>query len=51
MVSYRSAEQVHGDISSLADIWMEADNYYDVLREWQRSFLLEWQEMPKEADE
>lgn len=35
-------------ISNVRDVWLPADNFYEILRKWHASFLSEWLGAPKE---
>lgn len=35
------------DPRTLEDVWMPADSFYQMLREWQELFLKEWNSVPK----
>ena len=38
------------DLSTLKDIWMAADLFYAVLRQWRDNFLAELASLPKADD-
>jgi hypothetical protein len=50
LIAFKSAEGYRVAPGSLADHWINADNYYDVLREWRDGFLAERQGLPKLHD-
>jgi hypothetical protein len=47
LIGFRRREgQVH-DPSTLRDVWLEADDFYDVLDHWRIAFEAEWSALPK----
>ncbi|EEF57969.1 immunity 42 family protein [Pedosphaera parvula] len=37
-----SGEGYHHDPATLSDVWLEAEEFYDILQNWRNSFLAEW---------
>lgn len=50
LIGFRRCEgQVH-DPSTLRDVWLEADDFYDVLDRWRVAFETEWSALPKVSE-
>ena len=43
-------DEGHPDPETLTDIWLPADHYYKILREWYENFEKEWASAPKVSD-
>ena len=35
------------DPANVRELWLAADDFYDVLRQWQECFIAEWESLPK----
>jgi hypothetical protein len=42
LVAFRNVEDQREVLSTLADVWIDAEEFYSVLREWQDRFEAEW---------
>ena len=49
VIGFRRESYRH-EPSSLRDVWLEADCFYDVLRRWRSGFWDEWKAAPKEPE-
>jgi hypothetical protein len=48
LIAFRSLRNAyHHDPLTLADVWMDSDEFYDVLRNWRGAFFAEWERSPK----
>ena len=48
LIAFRSLRNVyHHDPLTLADVWMDSDEFYEVLRNWRDAFFAEWERLPK----
>lgn len=48
LIGFKSAEQgYHHALFSLADIWLDAEEFYRILEDWRNAFLTEWRLAPK----
>jgi hypothetical protein len=42
LVAFKSAYKCSYDPNTLSDVWLAADDFYDVLRKWSEAFETEW---------
>ena len=48
LIGFRSLDEVyHHDPATLSDVWLEADKFYNVLKNWRDTFEAEWRNTPK----
>ena len=47
LIAFKSGEGYGHDRSTLSDIWLPADDFYDILRRWADGFEAEWASLPK----
>jgi hypothetical protein len=48
LIGYRAiAGDWHHDPATLADVWLDADEYYRILKQWLERFEAEWAAAPK----
>ena len=47
LIAFKSGQDCLYDPPSLAEAWLAADHFYDVLERWHRSFEAEWASLPK----
>ncbi|HSI63045.1 MAG TPA: Imm42 family immunity protein [Candidatus Saccharimonadia bacterium] len=47
LIAFKSGDDYHPIPDSLAECWMDSDDYYRILREWLDGFVAEWQGLPK----
>jgi len=48
LIAFKSSEQgYHHAPDTLADAWLEAEEFYRVLEEWRSAFVAEWKLAPK----
>jgi hypothetical protein len=48
LIAFRSDPETYNHLAgSMADVWLDAAEFYDILREWSRAFELEWRTCPK----
>lgn len=50
LVAFELGADGRYDPSTLADLWIESDQFYEVLRRWTQDFLAEWKSLPKVKD-
>lgn len=48
IIAFKSTEDNLYDPASLRDLWLPADDFYAVLREWRDKFEAQWEVLPKE---
>jgi hypothetical protein len=51
IVGFKSSDGYHHDPDTLMDIWLDANNFYDILDRWRVGFEAEWIAAPKVAEE
>ncbi len=44
-------ENYRHEPSTLRDVWLDADSFYCILRQWRSEFLADWNAAPKEPEE
>ena len=49
VIAFRNADSREAVANSLADVWLNADEFYDLLSEWQSRFESEWRAVLKNA--
>ncbi len=37
------------DPASLREVWLAADSFYEILRQWRERFIAEWESLPKQS--
>jgi hypothetical protein len=47
LIAFKSGNDYLHDASTLSDVWLSADDFYDVLRNWLEAFEAEWTGLPK----
>jgi hypothetical protein len=48
LIAFRAIEEDwHHDPATLANVWLDADEFYHILREWRDAFEAEWAAAPK----
>ena len=50
LIAFKSDGGYHRDANTLSDIWLPADDFYNILREWHDTFEAEWVSAPKSAE-
>jgi hypothetical protein len=50
LVAFKLGEDGRYDPSTLNDIWVANDRFYEVLQRWRDNFLAEWASLPKSDD-
>jgi len=50
LVAFKLGAEGRYDPSTLADLWIESDQFYEVLRRWSQDVLAEWKSLPKVKD-
>ena len=50
LIAFRSDESYLHVPSTLRDVWLPADEFYDVLQRWHGAFEREWNAMPKTSE-
>lgn len=50
LIGFKCGEDYHHDARSLSDMWLEADEFYQVLQNWHDAFEAEWLAAPKSFD-
>jgi hypothetical protein len=50
LVAFTSGENYLHDPPTLRDVWLPAEEFYDVLQRWRKAFLAEWATMRKVVD-
>jgi hypothetical protein len=50
LIAFKSDEGYSHDPNTLSDIWLPADGFYNILREWRDAFEAEWVSAPKSAE-
>jgi hypothetical protein len=51
LVAYKAGEDFHAVKGSVADVWLDADEFYGVLNAWASSFNAVWMEWKREQGE
>ena len=51
LIAFRSGQGGFPDLSTLRDVWMEADLFYETLDRWRAVFETEWANMPKRENQ
>lgn len=51
LIAFKSGQSYLHNPSTLSDMWLEADDFYHVLRHWHDAFAAEWASMPKASDQ
>ena len=49
LIAFKSDDKYSYDPSTLSDVWLAAENYYGVLKQWRDAFESEWISAPKSA--
>lgn len=49
LIAFKSGEDYHPVPESLVDIWMNADEFCQILKDWHDGFIQEWHNRPKTA--
>ena len=49
LIAFKSDGKYSYDPSTLSDVWLAAENYYGVLKQWRDAFESEWISAPKSA--
>jgi hypothetical protein len=47
LIAFKSTKEQLYDPSSLSDVWLTADSFYKVLKQWVEAFDAEWRSLPK----
>jgi hypothetical protein len=50
LIAFKSDRDYRHDPITLSDIWLTAEDFYDVLQRWHGAFAAEWASMPKASD-
>jgi hypothetical protein len=50
VIAFKSTQDYLHDPSTLSDVWLAADDFYNVLQHWHDAFEAEWASMPKASD-
>jgi hypothetical protein len=50
LIAFKSNEGFRHAPGTLSDVWLPADDFYNVLREWHDAFESEWVSAPKSAE-
>jgi hypothetical protein len=51
LIAFKTRPDGRFDPSTLKDLWIESEQFYDVLHRWQADFLAEWESLPKVKDQ
>ena len=51
LIGFKSVESFVPDSDTLRDLWLSADDFYDILRQWLAAFEIEWNAAPKVSDD
>jgi hypothetical protein len=47
LIAFKSCHNYLHDAGSLSDVWLAADDFYGILRQWHDAFESEWESTPK----
>lgn len=47
LIGFRSGANCHHDPETLSDVWLPANAFYGILRQWRDAFIEDWRSMPK----
>ena len=50
LIAFKSDKGYRHDPNTLSDIWLPADDFYNILRKWHDAFEVEWASAPKSAE-
>jgi Immunity protein 42 len=50
LIAFKSDDHYRRVPATLTDMWLPADDFYDILRKWRYAFEAEWVSAPKSAD-
>lgn len=50
LIAFKSDGGYRHDPNTLSDVWLPADDFYNILREWHDAFEAEWMSAPKSAE-
>jgi hypothetical protein len=50
LIAFKSDHGYRHDPTTLSDVWLSADDFYNILREWHDAFEAEWVSAPKSAE-
>lgn len=51
IIAFRRQDDGRPDFASLSDLWLPADEFYEILQHWHQNFESEWAAAPKTLDE
>ncbi len=50
VIAFKSEGCLHVP-GSVRDVWLSADDFYKILRDWREAFVVEWESLPKEPED
>ena len=50
VIAFKNENCVHAP-GSLREVWLPADDFYKILRDWREAFVKEWASLPKEPED